>query len=64
VIPSLTALSRLTVGGESGVVVGEPCGSLRHLTLYHAAPIGAALATVKGPLPGVTSLCLSHQSDM
>jgi hypothetical protein len=63
VLPSLTALSRLTVGGESGVVVGAPCGSLKRLVVTQGAPIGAALATIKGPLPGVTSLRLEHCSD-
>jgi hypothetical protein len=63
VLPSLTALSWLTVGGESGVVVGAPSGSLRHLGLYPAEAVGELLATVEGPLPGVTSLDLAHISD-
>jgi hypothetical protein len=62
-LPSLTALSWLNVCGESGVVVGAPCRSLRHLGLYQAVPIGGMLATVEGPLPGVPSLDLGHSSD-
>jgi hypothetical protein len=62
-LPALTALTRLAVCGESGVVVGAPCGGLRELIITHAEPIGAVLATLKGPLPGVTSLYLSHESD-
>jgi hypothetical protein len=63
VLPSLTALSSLTVWGESGVVVGAPCGSLEQLNLSQAAAVGGMLRTVQGPIPGVTSLCIGHSSD-
>jgi hypothetical protein len=60
VLPSLTALSHLDVEGESGIAIGAPWSGLKRLNVVQAAPVVSLLDTIEGPLPGVTSLCLSH----